>query len=127
MISDVENNRDILPGGPMGFLARRWMIILVPLILLPVISYFASVGKPPVFGSTARLLVEKSNLSSPLLDSFSLKLDLAAQLRTLEKTAMRPILLDQVWTTLTEKHPDLNTSDIKYLSEVLEIHVADDG
>ena len=31
MNAEMTAPRDLLPGGPVGFLGRRWLIILVPL------------------------------------------------------------------------------------------------
>jgi len=127
MTQSNENNRELLPGGILGFLVRRWLIILVPFVLLPVVSYLNSVRQLPVYCSTARLLVRESNLRSPLLDSYVLNLDLDAQLSTLGKTALRPIILNKVRerVALGDSVDAIRVPDD--LADHLEIHIASDG
>jgi succinoglycan biosynthesis transport protein ExoP len=127
MNAEMTAPRDLLPGGPVGFLGRRWLIILVPLVVLTVASYLNSVRKPPVYRSSVRLLVQESNLRSPLLDSYALDLDLEAQLAALEKTATRPIVLDRVRRRLEEATGKTPGAGLPELADNLEIEVAADG
>ena len=127
MIPVHEKNmtREMLPGGVAGFLQRRWMILIVPLLLAPSVSLIKSARTPPVYRSTAHLLVEESNLRSPLLDSYALQMDIEAQLRALEKIANRPILLDRLADLLETEDEDY--LDPENLATLLELNVAADG
>ena len=89
-VPDQNMTREMLPGGVAGFLRRRWMIVIIPLLLVPAVSLIKSLRTPPVYRSSAHLLVEESNLRSPLLDSYALQMDIEAQLRALRVGRLEP-------------------------------------
>lgn len=119
--------RQILPGGVLGFLARRWYLIVLPILLMPALSYLKVLGEPETYRSRAQLLVRESNLRSPLLDSYVLNIDLETQLDTLGKMARQAILLEKVGAVVAAADSTGRGPTVGGLKEALEIHIAADG
>ena len=88
-----RNTRDVLPGGITGLLRRRGLLIMGVVVAMAAGAVLKTRMQTSVYRSTAQFSVQASTLDSPLVDTYAMRVDPAAELDLLAKSEHAPDLL----------------------------------
>lgn len=103
-------HRQLVPEDYLAILKRRWWILLLPLLILPVVSYSFSYTIPPEYVSQTLVLVEGQKVPEGYVKPI-LAEDLDSQLATmkeqiLSRSRLQPIL--ESYNLFSNLHSDMD-------------------
>ncbi len=96
-----EKGTGLGPAQILGFIQRRWLLLLLPPLLAAGFSLFGALRETPIYRAEMELLAKEGDMKSPLTDWYSLRLDLELQLETFEKVVESPDLLQRLHLAVT--------------------------
>lgn len=115
-------HRPLVPEDYFAILKRRWWIVLVPLLILPIVSFSLSYTIPPEYLSQTLVLVEGQKVSEGYVKPV-LTEDLDSQLATmkeqiLSRSRLQPILTN--YNLFENTHADMDDR-IEMMRKSIEI------
>lgn len=115
-------HRPLVPEDYFAILKRRWWIVLLPLLVLPIVSYSISYTIPPQYLSQTLVLVEGQKVSEGYVKPV-LTEDLDSQLATmkeqiLSRSRLQPILTN--YNLFDNTHADMDDR-IEMMRKSIEI------